>query len=283
MEGLPREITDKVFSGSSYILKDNPVGKDISEYLPALERIGMKVFISDKRPKDVMDFERNTLSTYKQKTEATPPVPQNAERPPYSGAFPCIGQVPACQNQRPCEAEKKSIPSASDEDSSDGPSFFSISCEGRYGRLNFINVSLISCGLIYFISWTLTLVLLVVGVATDISGEMTRVIGIFKKVMDFLLVFWCLRFTALRLHDLGISGLFALLLIPAWALTVFLPYPAFLIAVTIIWLIGELLLICLPGTDGDNEYGSQSERGSYIGLIILIFIFVISLIYLLHK
>ena len=72
LEGLPRNITDQVFSGASYILKDDPKGKDISEYLPALERIGMKVQICDKRPNDAIDFLRMTPTT---------PTANHAEEP----------------------------------------------------------------------------------------------------------------------------------------------------------------------------------------------------------
>ena len=351
LEKLPRELTDRVFTGSTYILKDNPKGKEISEYLPALERMGMKVYLVDTRPSGAIDFERKELPiifapTTKtiletasetafsgleapeepvlDETSANIPTPEKSspEKPekrrtkvtekeysttasPFYAAsltkplinekpsYEIIKPIPSDQNPRydlkPSETSdlRPKTPSGgiglnrrppvgrphiatqtpsslsagfNAEDytydirglhglSREAPSLFDSSIDGRYGRLNYINAMLV-IGLMWVPVCIIAIILM------QVLGTTGMVISL---VLMLFLVVLNIRVTILRLHDVNLSGWFVIL----WVLFSGLM---------------TLVLMIIPGTKGQNNYGAPSVQGNFIGLILYCLLCIITVV-----
>jgi phosphatidylglycerophosphate synthase len=87
------------------------------------------------------------------------------------------------------------------------------------------------------------LVLLVVGFARS-PGLFTLVLML---VGLLVVAVWSLRAAVLRLHDMDMSAW--------WSILLFVPY---------LGMAASLLLMVLPGTHGDNDYGEPARRGNWL-------------------
>ncbi|WP_434778861.1 DUF805 domain-containing protein [Neisseria sp. Ec49-e6-T10] len=153
------------------------------------------------------------------------------------------------------------------------PSFFEFNIDGRIGRLSYINggliLNLIGFGvmLFLFIFFGGSIAMLSrtpsISSAIGIGGGM-----IFAFLVIFVpWVYWSVRLSILRLHDLGWSGWWVLL----FGLGSLIPIVSVLVGIA-----GFVIYYCLPGTKGANRYGSPVPAGSIIGLVISVIIFVLA-------
>jgi uncharacterized membrane protein YhaH (DUF805 family)/ribosomal protein L37AE/L43A len=136
------------------------------------------------------------------------------------------------------------------------PGVISLSLQGRIGRLRYLAFS-----------WPIML-LSGLGMAAAVAGPLHKqspniVLIIFVSVM------WCwlsLRSMALRLHDVDRSAkwLLALLLLPGVCAALGSGQQIVAICGGIFWVLA-LLLVLLPGTEGDNDYGPPP--GANTGLV----------------
>lgn len=128
------------------------------------------------------------------------------------------------------------------------PALLSLSLEGRYGRLNYLNA-----GLLAF--------LLVIGVTffvSILSGSSKSMGGSFIfTIVGWLYFLVSFRFSILRLHDLNLSG---------WYLVLgFVPFIGGLFS---------LYLLFARGNENENDYGYPPREGSKLGLFGIIFVVV---------
>lgn len=132
----------------------------------------------------------------------------------------------------------------------EAPPFFSLSFEGRYGRLNFINALWANYGVTF----------LLVFICAYISGFMnSQVLTMFSiGIVIVVMQFFYIRVFSLRFHDLNKSGWLGLL-----ALLAFIPAIGGLIVLVL-----TIYLMASAGTIGDNDFGEQPEKGHIIGLIL---------------
>lgn len=132
----------------------------------------------------------------------------------------------------------------------EAPPFFSLSFEGRYGRLNFINALWANYGVTF----------LLVFICAYISGFMnSQILTMFSiGIVIVVMQFFYIRVFSLRFHDLNKSGWLGLL-----ALLAFIPAIGGLIVLVL-----TIYLMASAGTIGDNDFGEQPEKGHIIGLIL---------------
>lgn len=160
--------------------------------------------------------------------------------------------------------------------------------EGRYGRLNYINSTLIISGLAFI---PLAIFGCILGYTFYMyeryeSGFMLAAIVVLCFIVLLLLVllwFFYMRTVVLRLHDMNLSGFYAipiltipLLLAIMQALFTLLGNGGEMLAAifsglsSLFSLVVSILLMAIPGTSGENKYGKQSFQGPWTGLIILL-------------
>lgn len=132
----------------------------------------------------------------------------------------------------------------------EAPPFFSLSFEGRYGRLNFINALWANYGVTF----------LLVFICAYISGFMnSQILTMFSiGIVIVVMQFFYIRVFSLRFHDLNKSGWLGLL-----TLLAFIPAIGGLIVLVL-----TIYLMASAGTIGDNDFGERPEKGHIIGLIL---------------
>lgn len=136
------------------------------------------------------------------------------------------------------------------------PAIFSLSLQGRFGRLHYLNAALLSFVVVIIIVFLWMLVFMSGG---DANTEQAINNSILLTVINLLYSLISLRFGILRLHDVNLSG---------WYLILgFVPLISGLFS---------LYLLFAPGTDGENDYGHQPREGNKLGLFGLAF-FVVAL------
>ncbi|WP_434778859.1 DUF805 domain-containing protein [Neisseria sp. Ec49-e6-T10] len=152
------------------------------------------------------------------------------------------------------------------------PPIFSFSFRGRWGRLSYINALVTAMGISFAVMCVLGIVLaLTIGLnsinldnPSDLSQNFLSGTGIVFLIVIFALfilyMIWAIRFSVLRLHDLGWSGWWVLLL----TFGAFIPFVGFLASIASL-----IIYYCLPGTPEENPYGRPVPAGSKLGLIIL--------------
>ena len=229
LERLPRDVTDSIFIGRPFILKDRLTDKDISTYFPELTSIGMEVIMEEFVPKDALSFDA-VKQKYLQSMGAT------------AGSH--LGAVFG-------DYEVTPDPIAT-------PKTFSFRFSGRFGRLSYINAAII-----IMITVIPLFILLSVGAAlaeTDDMFDGAILSWSLAVVLLGFMMFFSVRNTILRLHDLNLSGWFALPLI----LGSILPL------ISLLSMIGYILIMAVPGTKGTNKYGPPVAQGHIAGLIALI-------------
>jgi uncharacterized membrane protein YhaH (DUF805 family)/ribosomal protein L37AE/L43A len=125
------------------------------------------------------------------------------------------------------------------------PGVFSLSLEGRIGRLRYLAF--------YWPTFLLSGMLGLMAMLTDSLHKKPSMILI---VLVGVLWLWMpLRLMALRMHDLNQSAkwLLALILLPGLSFAMGQPQMG-MVLTGVFWLVA-LLLICLPGSESENEYG----------------------------
>jgi uncharacterized membrane protein YhaH (DUF805 family) len=149
----------------------------------------------------------------------------------------------------PPQAEVDAGESAATEDT---PAVFSLSFQGRMGRLSYFNFG------------TLSLVGLAgIGMVAAVLVPLTRSLLTFIPLGLLFCAFlvWTTRVSVLRLHDVNRSGW--------WVLALGIPY---------IGSLGSFVLLFWPGTDGDNDYGGQPQRGNALVAVLVGVVMVVMLI-----
>lgn len=131
---------------------------------------------------------------------------------------------------------KAEVGGAYNTDVVEAPATFSMSFDGRLGRLSYFNAGFVTLGMVGLL-------------AVAMGGLFAAGAGgtlLMPMLAGFvLLVVWNVRFSVLRLHDINLNGWWAALMV----------VPGFnnLLA---------LALLLWPGTKGDNNYGAQPRQGN---------------------
>lgn len=116
------------------------------------------------------------------------------------------------------------------------PPMLSLSFEGRMGRISYLNAG----GL----AW-LGIALIGIGAAVLLPIFRSMLMLIPLGLVGIVFFIWSVRVTALRLHDFNFSGW--------WALLTFIPY---------LGLIAAIVLLFVPGSSDDNDYGEKPRQGN---------------------
>lgn len=127
------------------------------------------------------------------------------------------------------------------------PSAFSLSTDGRIGRLRYLAFG-----------WPIIASAYVLGLLAAVIMPRHEVPGVIFVILFLVLLFWMpLRLVALRLHDVNRSGKWAptLLLLPI-TIGVLGGLKMAPVGAWLFWIVA-LLLLFVPGSDGDNDYGPQ--------------------------
>ncbi len=125
------------------------------------------------------------------------------------------------------------------------PGAISLSLRGRIGRLRYLAFS-----------WPVILLTGLLGVLAAFTDPLHKTSGMVVMIPIGILCLWMpLRLMALRMHDVNQSAkwLLALLLLPGVCAALTWSKMAALCA-GIFWIVAFLLLV-LPGSEGDNDYG----------------------------
>ena len=227
LERLPREVTDSIFIGRPFVLKDRLTDTDISDYFPTLARIGMDVAMVDNVSKDALSFDM-----VKQKYLQSMGVSAGS----YLGAVFSDYEV---------DVEPVSIPKV-----------FSLNFSGRFGRLNYINATMM-----VFISFIPLAIF--AGIAIVCADRMiigTVLSGLIAVAIWIMMMIFSVRNVILRLHDLNLTGWLALPLFIGNVIPV----------ISLFAMVGYILLLAVPGTQGVNKYGPPTVKGHIAGLIVFI-------------
>lgn len=159
----------------------------------------------------------------------------------------------------------------------EAPRMWSLSPGGRFGRLNYINANVVLALILMAIMMLITSVVHYNYAFAFIS------VGLFVVYAAF-----AFRMIILRLHDLNLSGLWVIVYVVLYALSVGISFMNMYsyryynlgevsILLSVIMFVLGLALLVVPGTKGQNKYGLQPARGSFAGLITIIVLIVISL------
>jgi uncharacterized membrane protein YhaH (DUF805 family) len=104
------------------------------------------------------------------------------------------------------------------------------------GRITYLNAGLLA--------WV-GLAMIGIGAAVLLPMSRSWLMFIPLAVAFVLFFVWAIRVTVLRLHDMNRSGW--------WVLVTLIPYVG--------W-VASLVLMFMPGTPEDNDYGEKPKRGS---------------------
>ena len=274
LEKLPRDITDTVFSGASYVLKDELHGKDITDYFPVLEKIGMKAYLMDKHPQNAQTFERNGFSKITDNQERlsfpakNPPMSLNnkqayttAVKPPQTTVKPSpvyTGSAETPKIAQPSSSFNLNTQTPMEAGENGAQGFSQIM--GRYSRICYLLViAILSIGYI------------VISLISSRSHLLSSIMLLLKwtvMVVYILLAYY-------RLKDIGIAGWFALILIPGFiggvnpmvykyiimldGGRVIFEGPVATMFVFCLFILMQILLITMPGQKESNKYSPPDK------------------------
>ena len=132
----------------------------------------------------------------------------------------------------------------------EAPPIIGLSFEGRMGRITYL-----TAGLLAWVG------LAMIGIGAAVLLPMSRSWLMFiPLVVAFVLFFiWAIRVTVLRLHDMNRSGW--------WVLVTLIPYVG--------W-VASLVLMFMPGTSEDNDYGEKPAQGNAVVAIVMLIVIVVT-------
>lgn len=268
--GLPVQDCAHVFSGQRVVLKRDVAPAEIGRYVAHLEKLGIRAAVESAST--------NRAATSVPSLPAAPvalvaPVPAPAAVVPAPSAVEEV-TCPKCGERQPkrtlcraCatdmprfrvaqqEAAAEALAAKQDAvaiaarggpaaDDSDEAAWIGVNFEGRMGRLAYLFAGLLATAL------------LAVGLAAAIKSH-NAVLGVGVTVAVLVV---SLRIVALRFHDIGSSGW--------WALVVAIPY---------VGPVASLILLLFPGDSGDNIYGPPPRRVGLPGVAVGIGSLVLSI------
>jgi uncharacterized membrane protein YhaH (DUF805 family) len=134
----------------------------------------------------------------------------------------------------------------------DPPPMLSLNFEGRMGRISYINTAAVAWG-------ALAMIGIVAAVLLPLTRSMLMLIPL--GLGGLLFFVWSFRVMALRLHDFNRSGW--------WSLLFFVPYLGGL---------ASLVLVFMPGSAEDNDYGERPRQGNALVATIIVVVGLIGLI-----
>lgn len=130
------------------------------------------------------------------------------------------------------------------------PPMFSMSLQGRIGRLRAL-------------AWSVPAVMpfAAIGVAAALLMQKHAGLAVILAITGLVLMCWFgLRLMVLRLHDVNLSGKWILLFLLMSGAAGATQSPKLMAAVSILfWLFILVIYYLVPGTDGDNNYGPPPE------------------------
>ncbi len=128
----------------------------------------------------------------------------------------------------------------------------SLSFEGRMGRLSYFNAGALA--------WVgIALIGIMAAVLLPMFRSMLVLIPV--GIVGVVFGLWSLRVTATRLHDFNFSGW--------WGLLTLIPYLGF---------VATLVLLAVPGTDDDNDYGEKPRQGNGLVAVVILIVSVIAVL-----
>lgn len=156
-------------------------------------------------------------------------------------------------------------------DEAETPPMFGFSLEGRMGRMR---------ALAY--SFPVMLPFVLIAILAAVVAPLGMVFGLIALGAAALVTMWfSLRLMVLRLHDVNMSGKWILGFLAFIVLGGILKNFIMVGVVSLIFWLGSAIIYCfIPGTDGDNDYGSPPGPNSTLvnigaGLFILLQVFSI--------
>ena len=131
----------------------------------------------------------------------------------------------------------------------EAPPIIGLSFEGRMGRITYLNAGLLA--------WV-GLAMIGIGAAVLLPMSRSWLMFIPLAVAFVLFFVWAIRVTVLRLHDMNRSGW--------WVLVTLIPYLG--------W-VASLVLMFMPGTSEDNDYGEKPKQGSTAAAIAILVVVIV--------
>jgi len=132
----------------------------------------------------------------------------------------------------------------------EAPPIIGLSFEGRMGRITYLNAGLLA--------WV-GLAMIGIGAAVLLPMSRSWLVFIPLAVAFVLFFIWAIRVTVLRLHDMNRSGW--------WVLLILIPY---------VGGVASLVLMFMPGTSEDNDYGEKPKQGSTVAAIVILVVIVVA-------
>jgi uncharacterized membrane protein YhaH (DUF805 family) len=155
-----------------------------------------------------------------------------------------------------------------DRDEPETPRAIALSMTGRIGRLRYLAFSWLA----FIPGCLLAIAAAIILPRHPGSGTLFLILGI-------VLCLWMpVRLVALRMHDLNLSAkwMLAALLLPGVAAVVGGPLMA-LMAAGVVWF-ASILLLVVPGTDGDNDYGPPPGANTPLVTVAAVLFLVATLV-----
>lgn len=247
----PSKLDEKLFSGRPIVLAKGLTSQQAQQYAIKLENLGMRIF-------QLKDPSNTSFAT--SAVPAAPPAQVTCPKcghvqPKRTLCQQCATDMPAyilAQSQAAREDAAARSPvnvsktEGAEEENKyatmlmlpDPPALLGFDLEGRFTRSTYITASGCKCVL-------LILALFIAGLIVALTGIPLFLLALLLILLGGL--FWMIRDAVLRLHDLGISGWFGLLLL--------IPYVGILVS---------FLLALMPGKVEENEYGPPTQSTSMI-------------------
>ncbi|MBC7994473.1 MAG: DUF805 domain-containing protein [Rhizobacter sp.] len=136
----------------------------------------------------------------------------------------------------------------------DPPPLLSLSFEGRLGRISYFNAGALA--------WVgIALIGIMAALLLPMFRSMLLLIPV--GIAGIVFVLWSLRVTALRLHDFNFSGW--------WGLLTLIPYLGF---------VATLVLLAVPGSDDDNDYGEKPRQGNGLVAVVILIVSAVAMLVL---
>lgn len=239
-----REQADELINRHYIVFRSGLTGSDLARYFSALQMTGLDVHIEQEITSATI---KDTVSPSKVSPLTICPVCGHLQ-PKRILCLNCATDMPKILSIRLCphrtadikQPETPVAQSASETDlliQLNLPLLLGIMPKGRFGRLSFITAS----GLKYLLLFTLSIPLgMLTAVFASLNGSFAATV--FASLAFIVLYAWVVRDAVLRLHDIGLSGWFALLL--------YVPYLGVVI---------NCLLAIYPGQTDTNRFGSPAS------------------------